>query len=121
MEQNLLMIRRTDERWEIMRTREADEQKKSLISYTEWIAIEGGVRDLPIEEKEWETRWYLRERRPREEKWKWLQGQWFYPAQGPVRTSTEEPRLGNLGQEAESIPGTEIEEEWETERGKFIL
>ena len=34
MEQNLLMIRRTDERWQIMRTREADEQKKSLISYT---------------------------------------------------------------------------------------
>ena len=54
-------------------------------------------------------------KRPIEEKWKWLHDLGFYPAQGPVRTSTEEPGLGNLGHEAESIPGTEIEE-GETER-----
>ena len=53
--------------------------------------------------------------RPNEEKWKWLKGLCFFPAQGPVRASTDEPGLGNLRHEAEPIPGAEIEE-GETER-----
>ena len=67
MENNLRMLRRTDERWGILRTREEDEQKKPLISYTEWIAIEGKVRELSLEEQEGATRWYLWEKRPNEE------------------------------------------------------
>ena len=44
-ENNLRTLRKTDERWGILRTREADGQKKPLISYTEWISIEGKVRE----------------------------------------------------------------------------
>ena len=50
-------------------------------------------------------------------KWKWLRELGFYPARRPVLPSTEEPGLGNLGQEIESLPGTDIEE-GETERDK---
>ena len=73
------------------------------------------MRDHPIEEQEGETRWYLREKRPNGEKWKWLRELGFYPVQGPVREGTEEPGLENIGHEAESIPATEVEE-GETER-----
>ena len=79
------------------------------------IDIEGKVRDHPIEEQEGETRWYLWEKRPNGEKWKWLRELGFYPVQGPVREGTEEPGLENIGHEAESIPATEVEE-GETER-----
>ena len=109
VDHNLLSIRRTDARWEIMRTREADEQQKHLIIYTEWVAIEGRVGDPPIGEQEGETRWYFREKRSIEEKWKRLRELGFFPVKGPVRTSAGEPGLGNLGQEADSIPGAEIE------------
>ena len=41
----------------------------------------------------------------------------------PVRPGTDEPGLGNLGREIESLPGTEIEEEeeGETEREMDLL
>ena len=43
-----------------------------------------------------------------------------YPKQRPVRPSTEEQGLGNLGQEAEPLPGTEIDE-GETERDVDLI
>ena len=41
LDHNILLIRRIDERWEILGTSEADERKKPLIKYKEWISIEG--------------------------------------------------------------------------------
>ena len=75
------------------------------------------MRELPTEEQVGAaSRWNLREGGPTEEKWKWLQDLRFYPVQRPVRPIADEPGLGNLGQEIESLPGTDIEEEGETER-----
>ena len=50
IEHNTRLIQRTDERWEVARTDEADLKKKPLINYKEWIAIEGKLRDFPTEE-----------------------------------------------------------------------
>ena len=66
------------------------------------------------------SRWILREHKPTKEKRKWLQEFRFYSAQRPGRPSTDEPGLGNLGREIESLPGTEVEE-GETERGMDLL
>ena len=52
----------------------------------------------------------LRDGRPAEERWRWLHEFGFYPVQRPVRPSTEDPGLGDLGREIESLPWTEIEE-----------
>ena len=49
---NERLIRRTDARWEVFRTEEADTMKRPLIAYGEWIAIEGRLRDWPLEEQE---------------------------------------------------------------------
>ena len=62
-----------------------------------------------------DSRWRLWEERPTEGKWKWLHELGFYHAQRPVRPIAEEPGLGNLGQEIESLPWADIEE-GETER-----
>ena len=60
MDHNARSIRRTDERWEATRTEDADTMKKPLIKYKEWIAIEGGLRNLPIAEQEGAvSRWTL--------------------------------------------------------------
>ena len=63
MDHNTQLIRRMDGRWEISRTSEATAQKKPLINYKEWIAIEGELRELPIEEQVGDSRWSLREER----------------------------------------------------------
>ena len=55
--------------------------------------------------------------RPTDENRKWLHELGFYPVQRPVRPITEDPGLGNLGQEIESLPVTDIEE-GETERDR---
>ena len=39
--QNIMLIRGIDARWGVLRPSEADEQRKPLIKYKEWIAIEG--------------------------------------------------------------------------------
>ena len=89
--------------------------KKPLITYPEWIAIDGQVRGLPIEEQGGAvSRWKLWEDRPTEEKRKWLKELGRYPKQRPVRRSTANQGLRHLGQE-ESLPGTEIYD-GETER-----
>ena len=64
--------------------------------------------------------WQLWEDRPTEGKWKWLKELGCYPKQRPVRPSTEELGLRNLGQEEESLPGTEIDE-GETERDVDLI
>ena len=116
---NTRMIQRTDGRWGTSRTSEADAAKNPLINYKEWIAIDGKLRELPIAEQVGDSRWNFRDERPTEEKWKWLQELMFYPAQRPVRPITEEPGLGDLGQEKEPPPWTDIEE-GETERERAI-
>ena len=58
--QNERLIRRTDDRWEVKRTAEADISKRPLITYGEWIAIEGRSRNFPLEELEGAvSRWRL--------------------------------------------------------------
>ena len=52
IEHNTRSIQRTDERWEVARTDEADLGKKPLINSKEWIAIEGKLRDFPTGELE---------------------------------------------------------------------
>ena len=120
VQKNMNLIRKIDERWAILRTVEADVKKRHLISYAEWLILEKRVKELPSEEQDGLTRWNVRGNRPNGEKWKWLKELDFSPAQGPVRAITDEPGLGNLGHEAESIPGEEIEEGW-TERDVDML
>ena len=82
-----------------------------MITYPEWIAIDGKVRGLPIEEQGGaSSRWKLWEDRPTEEKWKWLKELGCYPKQRPARPSTVEQGLRHLGREEESLPGTEIDD-----------
>ena len=50
--------------------------------------------------------------KPTTEKWNWLKELGCYPKQGPVRNSNAERGLTHLGQEEESLPGTDIEEGW---------
>ena len=69
---NERLMRRIDSRWELKRTEESDTMKKPLITYPEWIAIDGKVRGLPIEQGGAASRWKLWEDRPTEEKRKWL-------------------------------------------------
>ena len=94
----------------IVTNRRGRHAKKPLISYRAWIAIKGRLRELPIEEQVGDSRWSLREERSTEESWEWLKGLGFYPEQRPVHPSTEEPGLAKLGQEIESLPGTDLEE-----------
>ena len=59
-EHNARLIRRKDERWEVIRTEDADTMKKLLIKYKEWIAIEGRLGNFPIAEQEGAvSRWTL--------------------------------------------------------------
>ena len=91
------LIRRADARWEVCRTEEADTRKRPLITYGEWVEIEGRLRNSPLEEQEGAvSRWRLWEIRPTEEKWRWLKELGCYSKQGPVRPSTEERGLTNL-------------------------
>ena len=109
--QNERLIRRADDRWEVQRPEEADTRKRPLIKYGEWIAIVGRLRGFPLEEQEGAvSRWRLWGDRSTEEKWKWLNELGCYTKKKPVRPSTEEQGLANLGREVESLPGTEIDE-----------
>ena len=56
------------------------------------------------------SRWKLWGDKPIAEKWNWLKELGCYPKQGPGRNSTEERGLTHLGQEEESLPGTDIED-----------
>ena len=62
------LIREIDSRWESKRTEESDTLKKPLITYPEWISIDGEVRRLPIEGQGGTVqRWQLLVDRPTEE------------------------------------------------------
>ena len=75
-----------DDSWGGKRTEEADTSKRPLITYGEWVEIEGRLRNSPLGEQEWAvSRWRLWEDRPTEAKRKWLNELGYYPKKRPAR------------------------------------
>ena len=103
---NTRLLKQIDDRWEVDRAEKADTQKKPLSGYEEWAAIDMGlwgevrVRNaIGDQEKEEDmSRWESWELLGTPEQWKWLTELGCYPWREPVRASTEELGIPQIGE-----------------------
>ena len=73
-------MKQIDGRWEVDRVEKADMEKKPLLGYEEWAAIDMGLwkevrvqNSIGDQEKEEDmTRWEIWEQLKAQEQWKWL-------------------------------------------------